>query len=69
MLDRSRGCASARRVSVEAEGYPFEAEAGQTFERLGAGRGASESGDVLDAVSPELVNVEEALDEHELTPR
>src|SRR5262249_32154942 len=53
---------------VEAERDDLDTEAVEPLERLWPYRGSAESGDVLDLACPQLMEVQEAFDQHDLAP-
>jgi hypothetical protein len=67
MLDRFGCCHTASAVTVETEGHALETEARQPLEKGRARSSTAQRRDVPDATRAEMVNVEESLDENDLT--
>ncbi len=59
----------SRRVVVERENDRFEAELLESCDGAGLEAGAARGGDVGESLGPEVVDVEEAFDQHELPSR
>src|SRR6266498_1462574 len=68
LIDRSRECVASRLVVVQGERDRLDAVLGEADELLGLDPGAADRGDVPDPLRAEVVNVDEAFDEHELAP-
>lgn len=68
-LDSTRRGRSARIVAVKANRYALEPKSTEPFEGLSADSGTTERSDILDAVRAQMMNVEQTLDQHELTLR
>lgn len=66
LLDRAHCGGSARLVVVETERDPLDAELGEFLEHRRADAGAAERTDVLDPMHSQGVNIDHALDEHDL---
>jgi hypothetical protein len=61
------GCAAGV-VVVEAEGDGLDAQSVEALERVWGDRRPAQCSDVLDSVSAELMEVEDAFDEHKFSP-
>ena len=68
LIDRSRECVASRLVVVQGERDGLDAVLGEADELVGLDPGAADRGDVRDPLRAEVVNVDEAFDEDELTP-
>ena len=66
VVDGTAGGDAAGVVVVETEGHGFDPESMETLERV-SGDGQAQRGDVIDSVRAELVEVEDAFDEHEFS--
>ena len=69
MLNRARGCCATGLVVVEAKSDGLDAEPAKSLTRPRARRRPAKCADVLDPACAELVEVEEALYQHDLASR
>jgi ARG and Rhodanese-Phosphatase-superfamily-associated Protein domain len=69
VLNRARGCCATGLVVVEAKSDGLDAEPAKSLKRPRARRRPAKCADVLDPACAELVEVEEALYQHDLASR